>query len=474
VDAFEAALRLDSNQWEAHYDLALALINMEQDAVAEPHLRAALPLAPDSAQVPLYLGQVLVTERRYNAAIPYLRQAQASFPARLALGAALSGSGKYKEALTVLKALTAAYPDSSKAHFTLGNLYAAQEQYQEAADSYGRALQLTPDDDVARLARIKSLLAITQDEESLPVTADYLKRHPDDAEVLYYQGLANRRLGRYPPAEEALLRAAALSPGDYKIQYNLGVAQAKQGKLAEARRHLELAASLKPADADVHFQLSSVLRGLGDSGGAKEHQDVFLKLRDREHQQQRAEFGTHQAEELLAKGDATGAARLYREDLQMDPNNPKTLYDLSLALDKLGDAAGERDALEKAVKLDPQFRLAHNQLGLRYLAGGQMESARKEFLAALATDPQYADALSNLGVLCARQGKNGEAEKLFRQAVEDDPKYVKARVNLALILAAQGRMADAEKEISAAVALAPEDGTARTALAAIRSQRTRP
>ena len=75
IDLFEAAVSVDPSSWEAHYDLALALIGAGRDADAERHLRAALPSAPpsSSSQISFQLGQLLVKQRRYSAAIPYLK-----------------------------------------------------------------------------------------------------------------------------------------------------------------------------------------------------------------------------------------------------------------------------------------------------------------------------------------------------------------------------------------------------------------
>jgi tetratricopeptide (TPR) repeat protein len=471
IDSFEAALRIDPGSWEAHYDLGLVLIDAGRDDDAERHLRAALPSAPPSAQVSFQLGQLLLKQRRYSAAIPYLKPSP--LPSGLALAAALSGAGQNKEAIRTLQELAAANPRSAQAYFNLGTLYAGQEQYKEAGEAYARVLELEPANDVARMARVKALLALSQDEDVPALTSDYLSRHPNDPEAWYLQGLANRRLARFPAAEESLLRAVALRSNDAKAQYNLGLAQAKSGKFKDAKEHLERAAALEPDEADAHFQLASVFRSLGDTAQARQEQEIFQRIKDRQQRQQKAEFGTHHAEELLAAGDAAGAAGLYREALKVDSNNAKTLFDLSLALNKMGDAAGEREALEKAVALTPRFKLARNQLGVRHMTDGRLDLAGKEFQAALDVDPQYAEARSNLGVLIARQGKNAEAEKIFRRAVEDDPKYVKARVNLALILAAQGRLVEAEKEINTAIALAPADSSAQTALAAIRAHHPR-
>src|SRR5712692_7185741 len=170
IPSFETALRFDPNLWEAHYDLALALIATGRAQKAEEHLRAALPSAPDTAQVPLHLGQVLSTQRRYSAAVPYLKEAvrmAPSLPARLALGGALSGSGRLPEALKTLEDLVSSHPDSAEAQFTLANLYAKREQYAEAAEAYFRTLRLDPGNDVARLAGAKALATASRYDEVL-------------------------------------------------------------------------------------------------------------------------------------------------------------------------------------------------------------------------------------------------------------------------------------------------------------------
>ncbi len=473
IPSFETALRFNPNFWEAHYDLALVLIATDHAQQAEEHLRAALPSAPDTAQVPFHLGQVLAAQKRYSAAIPYLKEAgrmAPTLPARLALGTALAGSGSLPEALKTLEELVVSYPDSAQAQFTLANLYATREQYTEAAEAYKRTLRLDPGNDVARFAGAKALTAASRNDEALPLLEEYISRHPGDVEALYIQGLANRNLARYPEAETPLLRAAALDPGDYNVQYNLGFVQEKLRKFEEARKHLEQAGVIRPNETAVPFRLASVFRGSGDKARAEEQLKIFQALKEREERQRKAELGTNTAQQLLVQGDAGAAAKLYQEALKLEPDNVNTLLDLSLALNKLGDYAGEREALEKAVTLNPQFTHAHNQLGLRHMADGRFALAQKEFQAALNADPQSAEARNNLGVLSGQQGRHADAERMFRQAVEDDPTYVKARVNLALILAAQGRLADAEKEIEAAIQRAPGSEDAKRARAAIQTQ----
>src|SRR5215469_3386098 len=49
IPAFESALGLDPDNWESHYDLALALITKGEAARAARELRSAIQQKPDSA-----------------------------------------------------------------------------------------------------------------------------------------------------------------------------------------------------------------------------------------------------------------------------------------------------------------------------------------------------------------------------------------------------------------------------------------
>jgi len=63
VAAFEAALKLEDQNWEAHYNLALALLRKGDRPRATRELQTAIQQKPDSVRSHFALGTVLKTTR---------------------------------------------------------------------------------------------------------------------------------------------------------------------------------------------------------------------------------------------------------------------------------------------------------------------------------------------------------------------------------------------------------------------------
>ena len=507
ISAFEAALRLDTKSWRAHYNLALALREKgdlkraaselqqavtqnptavkarivlgavlsglgELDAAAEQY-KEVLKLDRHSLDALHNLGQIFAEQKRYSAAIFRLRQAVALDSKNpslvLALGVALGQSGNKGEAIQMLEELVAAHPRFALGHINLAALYARQDRYPEAAKEYGKAVKLEPGNDAARLSQAKALLHVLQYKEALPVIRAYTRRKPGDYEGYFLDGIASRGLGNYLEAEAKLRRAFELSPTpDYGQHYELGIVLEKLEKLEEAKTHFEKAKELNPNSAEARFRLAKVLRRLKDQLRASEELRVFQRITEQGIKDVRAVRVNNDAGELLDRGDAVGAVRLYEESIKLDPNNAKLRYNFSRALNKLGDRVREQKVLQRAVELDPNFALAHYQLGILYFAEAKSAEAEREFQTALAIDPEFAVAENNLGFLYAQQGKYREAEKRFRRTLENNPQYADALVNLGLALAAQGRLGEAEREIENALRISPSHSGALTALRTVQ------
>ena len=183
VAAFKQALRLEPRLAEAHFDLGLVRQSQQQLAAAISEFRLALQYDPALLQAHCALGsslgdpteaeaefrkalavnpqlvcaldgiaQVLVKERRYDAAIDYWRQALRIQPdapdLQLALATATYKAAKAREAdgltamdgagvadaIRLLTDLLKSHPDMTAAYFTLGNIYANERRNREAAD----------------------------------------------------------------------------------------------------------------------------------------------------------------------------------------------------------------------------------------------------------------------------------------------------------------------------------------------------
>jgi tetratricopeptide (TPR) repeat protein len=508
ISAFEAAVHQDSNSWEARFNLALALLQKHEPGKAARELRVAVRLKPDNASGHIALGEAfgeleqnesaveefklalkaepksvpaldglakaLIAQKRYSAAIAYLKDAPPDPMLKDDLAVAYSNSGDVAEAVKLLEGLVQQDPKSADRRARLGIAYTQESQFRQAADEFREALRLDPSNDVTRLSYVKALIILAEFQTALPEIQSYYHRKPHDFEGLCLMGVVDRGLGNYADAEPFLRQAVALNPNHYESRYNLGFVLAKLGKPQDALPHLQKALQLKPESSEARFQLAAVLRSLGQEQQAREELEKFQEKKQESVKENVAGTKVNQANELFEQGDYQRAVDYYREAVAQDPGNARTSYDLALALDRLGKIAEERQALKKAIELDSKLARAHNQLGFLNMQAGQELEAEKELRAAVTLDPDYAEAENNLGVLCGQQGKNKEAEGLFRQATENNPRYTQAFVNLGLILAGESRFGEAEPVIRNALNISPDNSQALTALAMVlaRTQKT--
>ena len=494
IAAFEAALELGDQNWEAHYNLALALlrkgdrargvhelqtaVQQKPDSVsshfalgsvfedekklgnAEEQFRSALKIDPRFAPGAIRLSEVLVAEGKTQAAVACLEDAvkQAALeqaePLQAALGVAYAENGEMDKALASLKSLVAAQPDSADAHFNLGLVEGKQGKSKDeegAVTEFQEALRLDLGKDPARIALGRVLTSLQRYSDAAPVVLEYTRRQPKDAQGFYALGQAYQGLKRQDAAVNALERAAVLDPRAASIRFDLGMLLASGGQTNAAILQLEAAERINPFDISTHNELALLLEQTGNEKRAGVEKAKLAALKSESDNDNAIARFNEKAGEYLVKGDAKSAAESYGKALQLDPRDAKLHYNLSLALDRLGDFTSERKELARTIELNPNLAVAQNQLGLLALRSGQQTEAEKFFKKTLAIDPAFSEAQSNLGVLYSQQGKNAEAAELFRQAIENDPKYSKAYVNLGLLMAQQGAFSDAEHQFRTAI-----------------------
>jgi tetratricopeptide (TPR) repeat protein len=514
IAAFEAALKLQDQNWEAHYNLAVAFLGKGERARAIRELQTAIQQKPDSVSSHFALGsvlagenklgeaeeqfrlslkidphfapgaiklsQVLITEGKSPAAVACLEDAIKQAPPadhteslQAALGIAYAENGEAEKALATLKNLVAAQPDSADAHFNLGLLYARKGQptdQQAALTEFREALRLDKNLDLARIALGKTLMSLQQYSDAAPVLLEYTRRQTGDAQGFYALGIAYRELKKSDGAIVALQRAAALDPKDPAIHFNLGVLLASAGEADAAIQQLEAAERINPSDPETHSALALLFEKAGDKARARAEKSKVDALKSSGDRETAIAKLYQEANQYLSAGNPKAAAESYERALQFNARDPRLHYNLSLALDKLGDLASERRELEKSVELDPNVAVAQNQLGLLALRRGQQEEAERRFTKALTIDPKFAEAQSNLGVLYSQQGKNAEAAALFQEAIKNDPNYSKAYVNLGLLMAQQGALPQAEQQLRSAIRVNSNDASAYAALGMLQAK----
>jgi tetratricopeptide (TPR) repeat protein len=513
IPAFQLSVEMDRQNWEAHYNLALALLTIRDPVRAAAELHAAIAAKPDSASSHFALGtllynekklapaaaefdavlnidpnfpgavisraQVLIAQGNPIAAVALLEKglaqpppAEQLVPVTVALGLAYSQTGEGAKAARTLQQLAATHPDSAEAHAGLGTVYAEAQpaNLEGAITEFQAALRLDPTKDEARLALGRALISQQKFSDALGPLREYTEHEPRDFQGYYAAALAYHGLRQSDSAIEMLQKAARLAPESYEVRYELGLALAAAGQTERAIRELQVAERVRPSAPDVHNQLARLLAKAGQEELAQKEHAQFAALVSRGDPDAAAGKFNAQANQLLAAGNARAAADAYRSALRADPKNPQLHYNLSLALDQLGDRAAEQQELEKSIQLDPELAVAHNQLGVLALQSNRTSEAEQEFKKAIAGDPRYAEAQNNLGVLYSREGQDQEAATLYQQAIDSDPKYIKALVNFGLLLAQHGQVARGEQQLRAAIQIDPGDPAAYTALGMIQGK----
>src|SRR2546426_1863005 len=182
IAAFEAAVHHDPNFWEARFNLSLALLQRHDAARAARELRVAVRIKPDDPLGHIALGEALselgqneaaieefklalksdpksvpaldglakalIAQKRYSAAIAYLKDAPADPVLQDDLAVAYSSSGDVAEAVKLLAQLVQQNPSSADRHTRLGLAYTQDSQFRQAVDEFRKALRLDPSNDI--------------------------------------------------------------------------------------------------------------------------------------------------------------------------------------------------------------------------------------------------------------------------------------------------------------------------------------
>lgn len=270
--------------------------------------------------------------------------------------------------------------------YALGSLYKESGQTEKARDAFSSSLEINPGALNAQVA----------------IAATY---HEDDPEL----------------AENLLKRIIQQHPGSPNAYMSLQYLFWKQGRYAEAVEEMKWVARLLPDDEGVKFRLSSTMMLAGQFAEAKA---LLLPLVEDDG----ADLGSinsNLATILFFEGDFDGAAGLYLDAIELEPEDP-------LYYRNLGDAIWHGASPEEA---EPTFveavRLAKRQLSINpddsYALSSLMVSAaslgdvdaylraKKKLAEKWGSDPQ---TQYDFAIAASRLGEMEVAQNHARQAYE--------------------------------------------------------
>ena len=172
-------------------------------------------------------------------------------------------------------------------------------------------------------------------------------------------------------------------------------------------------------------------------------------------------------------GQFRPAESLYRQVLELAPDNANALHLLGVILHQRGEHEAALEYILRAVRSNDRPPFFHNNLGAVYAALRRIPEAMACYQRALERNPSFDEAHNNLGNAWKDLGNVDEAIACYRRALALNPNSVEAHNNLGNALTDQGKLDEAIACYQRALALNPNYAEAYCNLGNARRQQKR-
>ncbi|HEX4179301.1 MAG TPA: tetratricopeptide repeat protein [Caulobacteraceae bacterium] len=404
---YDAALALEPDHGPALRLSALALYQQGEAEAALARLRPAIELFAGQAEVWGAHGVILAAlDRTAEAAEAFQRGldlAPEDGVLWFNLGLAHQRLGRLDAVIPAL-AQAARLLDTHPAHHALGVAYQTAGQFDQAALSYGMALE-----------------------------------RGAGAESALNAGAARHQLGDDEAAEGFYRQALEQDPLCVQALNNLAALAQDAGDHPRAAALCRRAIAIDPAFADARNNLGVTLQRLGDADGALAAYQAALAI------EPGGAAALGNLTELLFDQDrGTEAVGHHRAAAGARPADPETWLALATALERGGDLAGAAEALERATGLDDQYWRGHHRLGELLQRTGDLAAALPRHRRACALAPDQADAWRQLALAAIKAGDGETAMAGVARLTAIDPFDPQAWSARALALRLLGREDEAD------------------------------
>ncbi len=275
---------------EAFYSIANRLNSGRADLETLIFVRFARHLDPENPRILFLLGDVLADQDRSTDAIEVLEQVDTQTPfgwyARLSIASRLSEMDREIQAIDMLSNMIDERPERTDAAHTLGDIQRIDENYGEAADAYGIAIERLVDPgerdwqifytrgiSLERVSVDRELSDREKDDAWSQAERDFLfalELNPDQPQVLNYLGYSWVEKGVHlDQAREMISKSVSQRPRDGYITDSMGWVLYRMGEYEEAVVHLERAVSLVPSDPILNDHLGDAYWLVGRTNEAR-------------------------------------------------------------------------------------------------------------------------------------------------------------------------------------------------------------
>lgn len=197
------------------------------------------------------------------------------------------------------------------------------------------------------------------------------------ADRLYHRGVEHFQADRENDALELLERAVAVDPGHADAYEVLGVIHGRAERYDVAVDWMRRLLEVDPDSVMAHTNLSLYHMRCGRIDEAEEEarQAALAGMRRRQDDEARREAERQAAEQRAA--DAARRETMFRQVLQLDPDDALGNFGLGELLVERGQHAAAREHLARALEADPRYSAALLALGRAEVGLGDTDAARE-------------------------------------------------------------------------------------------------
>ncbi len=362
IDQFKAALQLNNNSAETHFNLAKALSVMGENSEAYVEDLTALKLKGTYPGADIALGNICFKEKKFGSAAGYFKSALTANPdlqdAHYGLAKALQAQGDKADAGVEFKE--------------------AQGLIQRQADGVQSSHLSNESLDLAKAGNFAA--AITSAKQAISL-------EPDNAAAHFNLGLLLADSGQLPSAILELRKAISLQPLQSRFYVDMSRMQERTKDREDAIDSLRQAGLLDPSNTEIAEQMKSLL----EKGQALQHghSAATVKKAPFPYGAPSDTVNGHFAfgNQLVAEGDPLGAIGEFLRALALQPDNSEVRYKLALTYMKIRDDSKAELELRKVLMLSPDSAEAHMTLGRLLCKRKDDPDAASEFKSVLLIEP---------------------------------------------------------------------------------------
>jgi tetratricopeptide (TPR) repeat protein len=416
---------------------------------ADEAFEKAIQLQPDFYQAYYALGISLEQGSQYELAIAAYDKAiqiQPSFyEAQYKKAEALRRVKKYPEALISIDKAIELNPDDAALYLLRGQILVSLNRYPEAKTAFGNAIDRKPN----FFAYYYRAEALSQMGDKQGAVLDYSKAiaiNPREASSYHSRGLLYSDLANEKAAMADLDRAIALADPLYTILFSAGRAGVRfkfgdyQGAIAECN---EVIKNSNGSLISSYLCRAESYRYLGDYQKALAEYNKMLesimakKVWGSDSFDNQALAYSGRARVYAALGNFEKAYADANKAVELQPNDFNKYLARSYCHWVAKDFVSAIADANTAIEIRPNASKAYVLRGTILARQGELEKGLAEIDKALAKNPKFLDAIATKGAMKYEIGKVEESVKLWRIVVKinRDPKY---KLALAVALYARG------------------------------------